>query len=127
MVRFAPRERKAGDLIRSEDWNQIQRDIHEDLNELEDGVEKAGSRQSIVVARGIASHDIYVRLGWDVPPQLFLRLLYGLGEAGPSEATSQTGWEVRGEEVSEAGFRVKAIRSDGGETGAVEWIALGVR
>ena len=127
MVRFAPRERKAGDLIRSEDWNQIQRDIHEDLNELEHGVEKAGTRQGVVVARGIASHDVFVKLGWEVVPQLFLRLLYGFGETGPSEATSGTGWEVRGDEVGEAGFRVKAIRSDGGETGAVEWIALGVK
>jgi hypothetical protein len=127
MVKFAPRERKAGDLIRSDEWNQIQRDIHEDLGALEDGLARAREKPSVVVARGIASHDVYVRLGWDAEPQLFIRLIYGFGETGPSEATAQAGWDVRAEEVTPAGFRVKAVRGDGGETGAVEWIALGVR
>jgi hypothetical protein len=127
MVKFAPREKKPGDLIRSEEWNQIQRDIHEDLTDLEDGVLRAESRPAVLVARGIASHEVYVQLGWDVQPQVFTRLLYVLGEAGGGGSPWSGEWDVGVDELSPSGFRVRAVRGDLQETGAVEWVALGVR
>ncbi len=108
MVEFKPRERKAGDLIRSDEWNAVQREIRDDLQGLEDGLARAESRPSVLAARGYASHDVYVSLGWDVEPQLFVRLSHAFSGAAAGEAEAVAGWDVSAEERTPAGFRVRA-------------------
>lgn len=121
MVRFAPKERKPGDHIRAEDWNSMQREIRDDLAQLEETARVLGHRKGTFVARGIASHDIFVTLNWDTEPQVFVQLLF------PLDRTEGKRFRCYAHEASKSGFRVYALSEDGMTPGIAEWFAIGIK
>lgn len=122
MVRFAPKERKPGDHIRSDDWNSMQKEIRDDLLQLEETTRILGHRKGVFVARGIASHDIFVTLNWDTEPQVFVQLLFSL-----DRGETKKRYRCYAHEVSKSGFRVYALSDDGMTPGIAEWFAIGIK
>jgi len=121
MVRFTPKEKKPGDHIRAEDWNSIQREIRDDLLQLEESIRVVSHRKGVLIARGIASHDIFVTLNWDTEPQVFMQCLF------PLDAPGEKKFRCYAHEVSRSGFRVFALSEDGVTPGVVEWFAVGIK
>lgn len=118
---FEPRIKNPGDLILSEEWNDMQEEIKDDLLSLVHSVETLSTRSSTMIASGIASHGIFVELDWKVQPHVLL---------SPSGILDEIDGNIHmicyPHDVSSRGFRVFAKSQDGSVKGIVNWIAIGV-
>lgn len=118
---FKPRFKSPGDLIQSDDWNDMQEEIKDDLLSLANAVEVLGAKSSTMIASGIASHRIFVELEWDVRPHILL---------SPSGTIAETESYVNmicyAHDISTRGFRVFCQSQDGKVNGIVNWVAIAV-
>jgi hypothetical protein len=121
MVKFKPIIKKPGDLILSEDWNTIQRDVSDDLKSLETMINAISKKGFLIVASGVASHGLYVKLNWDVKPSVILSLSGTLKDVVPAGTFRCFPYNI-----SPDGFSIYAL-SDTGEEGIVNWLAIGVK
>jgi len=117
---FEPRLKKPGDLILSEEWNDIQEEIKRDLTNIVNAVEDVGGRSSLIIASGIASHGIFVELNWEIQPHVIL------SPGGTIERNEGKGTLFSyPHDISSKGFRVFSQTQDGKTAGSVNWIAMG--
>jgi len=123
MVRFTPKERKPGDHIRADDWNSMQREVRDDLLQLEETARILGHRKGILVARGIASHDVFVTLNWDTEAQVLVQFLFPLDQ----RTDPKKRFKCYAHETSKSGFRIYALSDDGMAPGMAEWFAIGIK
>ena len=117
---FEPRLKKPGDLILSEEWNDIQEEIKGDLTNIVCALEDAATRSSTIIASGIASHGVFVELNWDVRPHV---ILSPGGTINGGEG--KTNLFCYPHDLSSKGFRVFSQTRDGKTSGIVNWIAIG--
>ena len=117
---FEPRLKKPGDLILSEEWNDIQEEIKRDLMNIVNAVEDVGAKSSTINASGIASHGVFVELNWDGQPHV---ILSPSGTFGKVEG--QMNLYCYPHDISSKGFRVFSQTQDGKTAGIVNWIAIG--
>ena len=69
---FSPIKKGPGDLILADDWNNIQYEIKDDLNNLASAVNNIASKSSFLIASGVSSHEMYVELNWGIKPHVLL-------------------------------------------------------
>ena len=118
---FEPRLKSPGDLIQAEEWNDIQEEIKDDLMNLVNGIELLSRKSSTMIASGIASHDVFVELNWEVQPHIILS-----PSGTVNEVEGNINFVCYPHDISSSGFRVFAQSQDGKADGIVNWIALGV-
>ena len=118
---FEPRLKSPGDIILSDDWNDMQEDIKDDLVSISHAVEMLSGKSSTMIASGIASHGVFVELEWDVQPHV---LLSPSGTVGEAEGYSNM--ICYAHDLSSRGFREFSQSRDGKVKGIVNWIAIGV-
>jgi len=118
---FEPKLKSPGDLIQAEEWNDIQEEIKDDLMNLVNGIEVLSRKSSTMIASGIASHDVFVELNWEIRPHVMLS-----SSGTVNEVESNFNMVCYPHDISSSGFRVFAQSRDGKVDGIVNWIALGV-
>jgi len=118
---FEPRIKEAGDIILSEDWNEMQEEIKDDIMGIIYAMEELGDKSSTMLSSGIASHGGYVELNWDVKPHVMLSL-----SGTVDEPEGKTNIICYPHDISSQGFRIFAQSRNGEKNGIVNWIAIGV-
>ena len=119
---FTPRRKGAGDLIRADDWNDIQTEIKDDLCNIVAIVNSLTTKSQFLIASGVSSHEMYIQLNWGVKPHVLVSF------SGYMESADDPRMPVRcyPRDITGKGFRIYAQSDDGAEKGIVNWIAFGV-
>ena len=120
---FSPLKKGPGDLIMSDEWNNIQIEIKDDLNTITSALNNLASKSSFLIASGVSSHNMYVELNWGLKPHVLLSFS---GQLNGGSNVSKKSIRCYPYDLSDKGFRVFAQSDDGTDKGIVNWIAIGV-
>jgi len=119
---FEARLKDPGELLTAQDWNDMQKELHTDLNGLCRTLDQLSRHTTMMASSGITSHGLYVELNWDVKPFVLFSL------AGTVEPMIQYR-PIRcfPHDITSKGFMVYAQTDDGKTRGIVNWLAIGLR